>query len=122
MYNSTIFKERRGGPLIGYRVLLRILRYFRFTTAIRAGLKFAGNEKITIGGGEALWLFVNKVKIVDFVANENVTSACFYIDLSPAATSGGGTITPQQGTLSSGSCTGLAPAGNTATLELTVSL
>ena len=94
----------------------------RFTTAIRTGIKFAGTEKITLGGEEAIWLFVNKVKLIDYVSDGSTPKECFYIDLSPALTPGGGTITPQQGFLSgTGTCTGMLPMTSTATLDLTVS-
>lgn len=93
----------------------------RFTTAIRAGLKFAGTEKITLGGGEAIWLYINKVKLIDFVSSGATNKECFYIDLSPALTVGGGTIAPKQGVLSSsGACTGLSAMGRTATMGLEV--
>ncbi|XP_052265940.1 uncharacterized protein LOC127868328 [Dreissena polymorpha] len=78
---------------------------FGFTTAVRTGIKFAGTEKITLGGGEALWLFINKVKVIDFVSTGQNSKECFYLDLSPAATKGGGTIQPKVGVLSAaGSC------------------
>ena len=83
--------------------------YFSFTSAIRAGIKFAGTEIITLGGQEALWLFVNKVRLLDYVSTGADPQECFVVDLSPAATSGGGTIIPEQGTISGGSCTGLTP-------------
>jgi len=45
---------------------------------------------------------------------------CFYIDLSPALTVGGGTIVPQIGIISSGTCTGLTNMADTINLELEV--
>ena len=53
---------------------------------IRTGLVFNGTEKITVGGGEALWLYINKVLVVEIISTG--TATCHKIDLSPAATSG----------------------------------
>ena len=55
---------------------------------IRTGLKFAGTEKITIGGGEGLWLYIDKVLVVEFVSKGTGTDNCYKIDLSPAAQAG----------------------------------
>lgn len=93
---------------------------FRFTSALRSGIKFAGTEKITLGGGQANWLFINKVKIIDFVSTGTPNTKCFYIDLSPAANAGGGTISPEIGIIDGGACTNLASTGTTAFLELKV--
>ncbi|XP_053385192.1 uncharacterized protein LOC123535922 isoform X1 [Mercenaria mercenaria] len=93
---------------------------FGFTTAIRSGIKFAGTEQITLGGGEALWLFINKISLIDYVSTGAASKECFYIDLSPALTFGGGLVVPQQGTISGGACTGLTAMSTNATLELEV--
>ena len=45
---------------------------------------FNGTEKITVGGGEAVWLYINKVLVIEIVADG---STCYKIDLSPAANS-----------------------------------
>ena len=61
---------------------------YRFTSVIRTGLEFAGTEKITVGGGEAVWLYINKVLVVEFISNGTGTDNCYKIDLSPAASAG----------------------------------
>ena len=61
---------------------------FSFTSVIRTGLEFAGTEKITVGGGEAVWLYINKVMVVEYVSDGNGTDNCYYIDLAPAAAAG----------------------------------
>ena len=43
---------------------------------------FNGTEKITVGGGEALWLYINKVLVIEIVST---STDCYRIDLSPAA-------------------------------------
>ena len=55
---------------------------------IRTGLKFAGTEKITIGGGEGLWLYIDKVLVIEFVSAGTSTDNCYKVDLSPAAQAG----------------------------------
>ena len=65
-----------------------ICQCFRFTSVIRTGLEFAGTEKITVGGGEAVWLYINKVLVVEFISNGTGTDNCYKIDLSPAASAG----------------------------------
>ena len=61
---------------------------FRFTSVIRTGLEFAGTEKVTVGGGEAIWLYINKVLVIEFISDGNATDNCYYVDLSPAASAG----------------------------------
>ncbi|WAR01796.1 TOLL6-like protein [Mya arenaria] len=81
---------------------------FGFTTALRTALNFSGEEAFTIGGGEALWLFVNKIKVVDYVAsNESTPMTCFLVDLSSVL--GNRQINVLQGQLTSdGNCTGFS--------------
>eukprot|EP00058_Branchiostoma_floridae_P009584 XP_002595072.1 hypothetical protein BRAFLDRAFT_90181 [Branchiostoma floridae] len=38
---------------------------FSFTAAIRAALTYGGNEIITVGGGDELWLFVDRRRVID---------------------------------------------------------
>ena len=60
-----------------------------FTSVIRTGLVFAGTEKITVGGGEGLWLYINKILVIEIVSsNSTATPECYKIDLSPAANTG----------------------------------
>ena len=63
--------------------------FYSFTSAIRTGLKFSGNEKITVGGGEELWVFINKVLVIEIIADRSATDVvCQAIDLSLAANTG----------------------------------
>jgi hypothetical protein len=92
-----------------------------FTTAVRTGIKFAGTEKITLGGGETLWVYINKVKVIDYVSNGQNANECFYLDLSPAVTAGGGTIQPRVGVLSAlGTCGSLVNTAYSVNMELQV--
>ena len=52
---------------------------------IRTGLVFNRTEKVTVGGGEALWLYINKVLVIEIVST---STDCYRIDLSPAAIKG----------------------------------
>ena len=49
---------------------------------------FNGTEKITVGGGEAVWLYINKVLLIEIVSSSSASAQCYKIDLSPAANSG----------------------------------
>ncbi|XP_071121963.1 uncharacterized protein [Mytilus edulis] len=98
-----------------------ILHNFFYTSAIRTGLKFSGSEKITVGGGEELWVFLNKVLVIEIIANRASASvACQTVDLSAAAATGGGTLTLEEGTIVGGVCTGLTPLASTVSLDLEV--
>ena len=55
---------------------------------IRTGLKFAGTEKITVGGGEAVWLYINKILVVEYISDGNLVNNCYFIDLASATSSG----------------------------------
>lgn len=56
-----------------------------FTSAIRSGITFSGSEVITLGGGEELWLFINKILVVEIVKNRTTSDVpCQKIDLSAA--------------------------------------
>ena len=37
----------------------------RFTSAIRTGMTFNGSETITIGGGDEIWFYVNKILVLE---------------------------------------------------------
>ena len=65
-----------------------IIVYFRFTSVIRSGIVFAGTEKVTVGGGEALWLYINGTLVIEIVSDGSGTPGCYKIDLSPAANAG----------------------------------
>ena len=55
---------------------------------IRTGLEFAGTEKITVGGGEAVWLYINKTLVVEYISDGNLVNNCYFIDLASVTTSG----------------------------------
>lgn len=59
---------------------------------MRVGLVYQGSEVITLGGGEAMWLFINKVKMFEFVSDGSTDppDACFVVDLSTAGYPGRG--------------------------------
>ncbi|XP_052065558.1 uncharacterized protein LOC127705275 [Mytilus californianus] len=93
---------------------------FGFTTAIRSGFIYQGNETLTVGGGDDVWVYLNGVLVLDVITRNAGTSIpCKQIDISAAATSGGATITPHYGTVSGSSCiiTSTVPS-DAITLEL----
>ena len=50
---------------------------------------YAGGGQISIGGGEGLWLYINKVLIVESISNvEMLIKQCYTIDLSEAHENG----------------------------------
>lgn len=44
---------------------------YRFTSVLRSGITYAGSEEVTIGGGEEMWLFINKVLVLEIIANRS---------------------------------------------------
>ena len=61
---------------------------FGFTSAIRTGIVFQGNETITVGGGDEIWLYVNRKLAIQIDNIGNSYSECQQIDLSPALPEG----------------------------------
>jgi fibro-slime domain-containing protein len=58
-----------------------------YTSELRTGIKFSGSETITIGGGEELWLFINKILVLDIITKKTSNEIpCQKIDLSTAKT------------------------------------
>ncbi|XP_078655610.1 uncharacterized protein LOC144902206 [Branchiostoma floridae x Branchiostoma belcheri] len=101
-----------------------ILHNFGFTLAIRVAITYTGNEIITVGGGDELWLFVDKQKVVDLRRQKGDGSrntACRKISLLPAKEEGGGTIVPVSGNVTGGECVpGNSVSNDTVALDLTV--
>lgn len=66
-------------------IVIDIIFFCSFTSAIRSGLTFSGSEVITLGGGEELWLYINKKLVVEIVQNRTTSDIpCQKIDLSTA--------------------------------------
>lgn len=63
----------------------------RFTTAIRSGFIYQGNETITVGGGDDVWVYLNGVLVLEVITRNAGTSIpCKKIDISAASNSGTG--------------------------------
>lgn len=76
---------------------------FGFTTAIRSGFTFLGNGTLTIGGGDEVWVYINRVLALEVVTDPAAaTLPCKFIDLSPAA--GDGKIIPKTGNIVGSEC------------------
>ena len=56
---------------------------------MRAGFKFEGAGRITIGGGDEMWLYVNKVLLLEVLTDpSSATMPCKTVDISAASTPG----------------------------------
>ncbi|KAK3582849.1 hypothetical protein CHS0354_039999 [Potamilus streckersoni] len=98
-----------------------VLHNFGFTSAIRAGLKFNGTERITLGGGEAVWFFINRILLIQYLGDALLTTTkCLRINLAPAAKEGGGVLLTEIGDVVNGSCSNLTPLSSSAELALDI--
>ncbi|XP_053385183.1 uncharacterized protein LOC123535929 [Mercenaria mercenaria] len=82
---------------------------FGFTSAVRTGIVYSGSEKITLAGGEAMWLYINKIRIFEFLSIGSTIIPCYVVDLSNAIAPDGVAYL-QEGTLLGESCTSLSAA------------
>ncbi|XP_022091637.1 uncharacterized protein LOC110979841, partial [Acanthaster planci] len=82
-----------------------ILHNFGFTSAIRTGIMFNGTEIITVGGGDEIWVYVNKVLVLEVHGDSSSNPVrCKKITLASAASEGGSYLTPEEGTIVNGGC------------------
>ncbi|XP_033105232.1 uncharacterized protein LOC117107633 [Anneissia japonica] len=80
-----------------------VLHNFGFTSVLRTGILFQGTESITVGGGDELWLYINKELVVQvLVGGATDPDYCKKVELSGA--DGGGYVVPQGGTIVNGVC------------------
>ncbi|XP_072182297.1 uncharacterized protein [Diadema setosum] len=86
----------------GQRDCSYVLHNFGFTSAIRSAMTFNGSEEIAVGGGEEVWVYVNKVLVLQVLREYQTITKCKRISLANA--NGGGTITPQEGSVINGEC------------------
>ncbi|XP_052242642.1 uncharacterized protein LOC127852727 [Dreissena polymorpha] len=117
-YYSTSFFPVDGKGYGSENQLDCNLRYhnFGFTSAARVGIVYRGSEVITLGGGEAMWLFINKVKMFEFVSDGTI-KPCFKIDLSSAHRNSS-MVYLQTGSLNVGACTGLVKSATPINISL----
>nr|XP_054757339.1 uncharacterized protein LOC129263455 [Lytechinus pictus] len=96
-----------------------VLHNFGFTSAIRTGIHFNGSEEITVGGGEEIFVYLNKILVLQSQREYQSITKCKKVSLANA--DGGGTITPEEGSIVDGECviTGSVPA-EAVTLDLVV--
>ena len=62
----------------------KLFPFARFTCAIRTGMHFNGSEEITIGGGEEVWVYVNKVLVLQAHRESQPVTKCKKISLANA--------------------------------------
>ncbi|XP_033751294.1 LOW QUALITY PROTEIN: uncharacterized protein LOC117335429 [Pecten maximus] len=76
-----------------------------FTSAVRSGFVYQGNENIAVGGGDDMWVYLNGVLVLEVTARgEGANIPCKKIDISAASASGGATLTPQSGYVVNSQC------------------
>ena len=62
---------------------------FSFTSVVKGGMIFEGVGTVSIGGGDQIWLAVNKTLLLEVnVKATDVGVPCKKVDLSPAAQTG----------------------------------
>ncbi|XP_022099461.1 uncharacterized protein LOC110984001 isoform X2 [Acanthaster planci] len=89
----------------GQRDCSFILHNFGFTSAIRTGIMFNETEVITVGGGDEIWVYVNKVLVLEVHGDSSGNPVrCKSIALALAADQGGNYLTPEEGTVVDGEC------------------
>ncbi|XP_038053348.1 uncharacterized protein LOC119725831 isoform X2 [Patiria miniata] len=82
-----------------------ILHNFGFTGAIRTGVMFNGTEVITVGGGDEIWVYVNKILVLEVHGDASGSPVkCKRIMLALAANQGGSYLIPEEGTIVNGEC------------------
>ncbi|CAH1786413.1 unnamed protein product [Owenia fusiformis] len=103
--------DGRGFLAEGQRDCSNIVHNFGFTSSIREGFIYQGDEVIVLAGGDEMWLYINKTLVLQLITDPNdVNIPCMSVDLTPASNSGGGLITPEIGLLSgSYDCLSLVP-------------
>ncbi|XP_072046269.1 uncharacterized protein [Amphiura filiformis] len=95
--------DGRGYAAEGQRDCDFNLHNFGFTFAIRSAITYNTTEVITLGGGEELWLYVNKILILQIHGDASGNPiVCKRVSLANAE--GGGYVTPQVGTIVNGEC------------------
>ena len=71
-------------------LLLLLLLFSSFTTAVRSAFNFSSQEHFTFAGGEELWVFINKQPVVQIFHDPNNKSSvpCRIISLASVAREG----------------------------------
>ncbi|KAK3740795.1 hypothetical protein QZH41_010089, partial [Actinostola sp. cb2023] len=65
------------------------LRNYGFTTVVKGTFTFTGNEEFAFAGGEELWVFVNRKRVVQLFHDPSVPATpCRTFSLKPAANKG----------------------------------
>ncbi|XP_019633561.1 PREDICTED: protein psiS-like [Branchiostoma belcheri] len=99
------------------------LHNFGFTAAIRAALTYRGNEIITVGGGDELWLFIDRERVIDLrreKGDKSETTSCRRLKLQDSRSEGGVSAVLVPGTVTDGECVIHGNVTNdTAKLDLT---
>ncbi|XP_078573147.1 uncharacterized protein LOC144859992 [Branchiostoma floridae x Branchiostoma japonicum] len=79
----------------GQRDCNNTLHNFGFTAAVRAALTYTGNEIITVGGGDELWLFVDRKRVIDLrreKGDKSEITSCRRLTLQGSRSEGGTVI------------------------------
>ncbi|KAI8499833.1 hypothetical protein Bbelb_221500 [Branchiostoma belcheri] len=94
--------------------------------AIRAALTYHGNEIITVGGGDELWLFLDRERVIDLrreKGDKSETTSCRRLKLQDSGSEGGVSAVLASGTVIDGECVIHGNVTNdTAKLDLTTTM
>ncbi|XP_066303112.1 uncharacterized protein [Branchiostoma lanceolatum] len=100
------------------------LHNFGFTVAVRAALTYNGNDIITVGGGDELWLFLDRERVIYLrreKGDKSEMTSCRRLSLQDSGSAGGGSAVLVSGTVIDGECVIRDNAINdTVELDLTV--
>ena len=78
-YIKSIQNSHRNGSTV----------YSSFTSAIRTGFVFTGKENITLGGGDDVWLFLNRKLVLEVITPSSSTNQyCKRVRLENAVPNG----------------------------------
>eukprot|EP00057_Strongylocentrotus_purpuratus_P008999 XP_011663473.1 PREDICTED: uncharacterized protein LOC105437956 [Strongylocentrotus purpuratus] len=61
-----------------------VLHNFGFTSAIRTGMHFTGREEIAVGGGEEIFVYVNKILVLQVQREYQSVTTCKKVSLANA--------------------------------------
>lgn len=72
-------------PYMVFNLMFWCFGVYRFTSAVRTGFTFTGQEHFQFAGGEDLWVFVNKVLVLRVIRhNESSVTPCKTFQLKNA--------------------------------------
>ncbi|CAH1799045.1 unnamed protein product [Owenia fusiformis] len=90
-----------------------VLHNFGFTSAIRTSFTFTGGGRLTVGGGDELWVYINRVLVIQLITPQSSGIVpCMHVDLKEAKYQGSGSLVPSKGIIIGGECVSTSPLDN----------